>query len=100
MGFNEASGYLAVALTALTTGFIASTYGLRPEPFYLGIAFAALSLGMSTLLVRETLGHTVLEAATHSTGAGHSEGDLTTGEIFRLTSFNERHCRRCRRPDW
>jgi MFS family permease len=90
MGFNEASGYLAVALTALTTGFIASTYGLRPEPFYLGIAFAALGLGLSTLLVRETLGHTVLEAATHSPGAGHSEGDLTTGEIFRLTSFNER----------
>jgi MFS family permease len=89
MGFNEASGYIAVALTALTTGIIASTYGLRPEPFYLGIAFAALGLGLSTLFVRETRGHAVLEAATHHTGAGLHSG-LTTGEIFQLTSFREK----------
>ena len=41
MGFNEAAGYGAVALTALATGYIADNAGLRPEPFYLGIAFAA-----------------------------------------------------------
>ena len=45
MGLNEAAGYLAVAVTALATGYIAARYGLRPEPFYLGIAFAALGLG-------------------------------------------------------
>ena len=40
LGLNEAAGYGAVALTALATGDIAARHGLRPEPFYLGIAFA------------------------------------------------------------
>ena len=66
MGLNEAAGYLAVAATALATGYIAADYGLRPEPFYLGIAFAALGLGLSTLVVRETRGHARLEAASHA----------------------------------
>ena len=48
MGFNEAAGYVAVALTALATGYLAAAYGLRPAPFFLGIAFAALGLGVST----------------------------------------------------
>src|SRR6185503_17501425 len=44
MGFNEAAGYLAVAATALATGWLAAEYGLRPAPFLLGIVFAALGL--------------------------------------------------------
>jgi MFS family permease len=36
VGLNEFAGYLAVGLTALATGYLASAYGLRPEPFYLG----------------------------------------------------------------
>jgi MFS family permease len=56
-GINEAAGYGAVALTALLTGWIAATYGLRPGPFLLGLAYAVLGLGMSVLLVRETRGH-------------------------------------------
>jgi MFS family permease len=90
MGFNEAAGYIAVAATALATGFIAEEYGLRPEPFYLGLAFAALGLGISTLFVRETHGHALHEAATHTATADHLHGGLTTGEIFRLTSFEEK----------
>ena len=62
MGLNEAAGYLAVAITAYLTGLIAARAGLRPEPFYLGLAFAGLGLGLSTLLVRETHGHAQLEA--------------------------------------
>jgi MFS family permease len=54
MGLNESSGYLAVAVTALVTGYLASEYGLRPEPFYVGVAYAALGLGLSTLAVGET----------------------------------------------
>jgi MFS family permease len=95
MGFNEAAGYGAVALTALATGFIASHYGLRPEPFYLGLAFAALGLGVSTAFVRETRGHALHEAATHTATADHLHGELTTGEIFRLTSFRERALSSC-----
>jgi MFS family permease len=37
VGLNEFAGYLAVGLTALATGYLASVYGLRPEPFYLGV---------------------------------------------------------------
>ena len=62
MGFNEAAGYGAVAVTALATGFIAARYGLRPEPFFLGVAYAGLGLGLSTLFVRETRGHARHEA--------------------------------------
>jgi MFS family permease len=65
MGLNEFSGYVAVALSALATGEIASHYGLRPEPFYLGIAFAALGLALSQFAVRDTTAH-VLHETTQS----------------------------------
>lgn len=71
LGLNEAAGYGAVSLTALATGAIAARHGLRPEPFYLGIAFAGLGLGLSTFFVRETHGHARHEAATaKATDAG------------------------------
>jgi MFS family permease len=47
MGFNEAAGYGAVAVAAWATGAIAESAGLRPAPFLLGLAFAALGLGLS-----------------------------------------------------
>jgi hydroxyacylglutathione hydrolase len=40
-----------VALTACLTGLIAARAGLRPEPFYLGVAYAGLGLGLSALVV-------------------------------------------------
>jgi MFS family permease len=89
MGLNEAAGYGAVAVTALATGFIAARSGLRPAPFFLGIAYAGLGLGLSTLFVRETRGHARLEAGQHiaSSGAGH---ELTTRDVLLLTSFKDR----------
>ena len=87
MGLNEAAGYGAVAITALATGFIAEHAGLRPEPFFLGIAYAGLGLGLSVFFVRETRGHARHEAANHVTTNDTHHGALTTGEIFRLTSF-------------
>src|SRR5205085_9389891 len=63
MGLNEAAGYGAVAVTALATGYIAQHAGLRPEPFYLGLVFAGLGLGLSTVFVRETRGHARREAS-------------------------------------
>ncbi|HET7550644.1 MAG TPA: MFS transporter [Gemmatimonadaceae bacterium] len=74
MGLNEFSGYIAVALSALATGLIASRYGLRPEPFYLGIAFAAAGLALSALLVRDTAGHAHAEAAAHVREWSSGEG--------------------------
>ena len=93
MGLNEAAGYGAVAVTALATGYLAETYGLRPEPFFLGIAFAALGLGLSTLVVQETREHARLEAAGHVARADgkhdHLHGELTNGQVFVQTSFKE-----------
>lgn len=90
MGFNEAAGYIAVAATAMATGLIASAYGLRPEPFYLGLAFAALGIGLSTLFVRETRAHAEHESSTHAATEEHLHGDLGTRQIFMLTSFREK----------
>lgn len=54
MGLNEFSGYVAVAIVAFLTGWIASEYGLRPYPFYMGIAMAAVGLLLSVLFVKDT----------------------------------------------
>ena len=85
MGLNEFAGYLAVALSALATGVLASRYGLRPEPFYLGIAFAAVGLALSVLLVRDTTTHARLEARTHAAAAGAGDGTraATSAPAFR-----------------
>lgn len=63
MGINEFAGYFAVGAAALATGWIAANYGLRPQPFYLGVAFVLIGLLLSVLVVRETRGHAHLEAA-------------------------------------
>jgi MFS family permease len=65
LGFNEAAGYMSVAAAAFLTGVIAEGYGLRPEPFYLGIAFAAGGLAISALLVHDTSRFVALEAGQH-----------------------------------
>lgn len=64
MGLNEAAGYGAVAATAIATGVIASHWGLRPEPFFLGVAFVGLGLSLSVLFVRETRHHADGESST------------------------------------
>jgi MFS family permease len=95
MGFNEAAGYGALAVTALATGFIAQHAGLRPEPFFLGIAYAALGLMLSTLFVRETHDYARHEAAHHAMTNNELRGELSTGEVFMLTSFRERALSAC-----
>jgi MFS family permease len=89
MGLNEAAGYGAVAATALATGIIAEHAGLRPEPFFLGIAYAALGLGLSALLVGETRGHAAFEAAMHSSTSDVLDARLSPRGVFVLTSFRE-----------
>lgn len=84
MGLNEAAGYVAVAATALATGYLAAHHGLRPAPFLLGLSYAALGLGLSVFAVRETRDHAHLEAARHQ-----SRGELTDQEVFTRTSLTE-----------
>ena len=95
MGLNEAAGYGAVAATALATGVIAEHAGLRPGPFFLGLAYAALGLGLSAIVVRETRGHAVFEAATHATAPGKPGDRLSSRAVFVLTSFRERALSSC-----
>ncbi|HEX6533977.1 MAG TPA: MFS transporter [Gemmatimonadaceae bacterium] len=86
MGLNEFAGYLAVALSALATGEIASRFGLRPEPFYLGIAFAALGLGLSQLFVRDTMPHVRHES---SLGPNGHAGLPRLRELFARVSWRD-----------
>jgi MFS family permease len=89
MGLNEAAGYGAVAATALATGYIAQRWGLRPEPFLLGLAYAGLGLGLSTLAVRETRGHAHHEASSHVAASADLHQGLSTRDVFVRTSFRE-----------
>jgi len=91
MGLNEFGGYLAVALAALGTGYLAQAFGLRPEPFYLGVVCAAAGLALSLLFVRETRHHVALEARDFPAApneAGHSV-ELSTREIFARASWRD-----------
>jgi MFS family permease len=84
MGLNEFSGYFAVSLAALASGYIAASYGLRPAPFYLGIGIAAMGLFLSIFFIRETHGHARHEAK----GAGGAE-HVPFREIFTRTSYKD-----------
>jgi MFS family permease len=91
MGLNEAAGYGALAATAMATGAIAAHWGLRPQPFFLGIAYAALGLGLSVLAVRETREHARAEAKLHPAPANPDHhAELTTAQIARTTSFGDK----------
>ena len=67
MGLNEFAGYIAVALIAFLTGWIAGEYGLRPYPFYLGIGISIIGLLLSWLFVKDTQNHVVQEAVSSKT---------------------------------
>jgi MFS family permease len=83
MGLNEFAGYGAVALAALASGYLASIYGLRPVPFYLGIVFAVLGLFLSLTLVRDTTAHASEEARLHH----EPQTQPTFKEVFSETSY-------------
>ncbi len=87
MGLNEAAGYIAVALSAWATGYVASRFGLRPAPFALGAVYAVAGTLLSGFLVRETLGHLALEMRSHQGGAAAA---LSQKEVFARTTFSDR----------
>lgn len=89
MGLSEFSGYFAVAGSALATGWLASHYGLRPEPFYLGAIYVVVGLLLSAFAVRETRHYVTHEVRTH-----HLNSDAalpSQREIFRRTSLTDRN---------
>ena len=89
MGINEFAGYTAVAASALATGWIAAHYALRPQPFYLGVGFVAAGLGLSALVVRETMHHVSHESRLQ--GELPPEELPSQREIFWRTSLKDRN---------
>jgi MFS family permease len=84
MGLNEFAGYFAVAGSALATGLVAERFGLRPAPFYLGVAFVALGLLLSVALVRESRHHVAEES---KLSGAMPEAMPTQREVFFRTSL-------------
>jgi MFS family permease len=87
VGLNEFAGYLAVGLTAFLTGYLATLYGLRPVPFYLGIGYAAAGFLLSAWVVRDTRGHVALERSQHP----RIESSLSFRDVFLRTSLTDRN---------
>lgn len=62
MGLNEFAGYIALAAIAFATGWVANNYGLRPYPFYIGIAMAVIGLFLTVFFVKDTSKHASQES--------------------------------------
>ncbi len=101
MGLNEFAGYLAVSLAAWGAGYLAATYGIRPYPFYPGVAIALLGLLISLFFVRETRPFAHLEAeindqtaeneaASPNSPSEMSSTQLSFRELFWLTSWQNK----------
>ena len=86
MGLNEFAGYVAVAASALATGWIAARYGLRPQPFYLGVGFVGAGFVLSAWVVRETRHHVSLESVL---GATPAPARLSPRQVFWRTSLGD-----------
>jgi MFS family permease len=91
VGLNEFAGYLAVGGTAFLTGYLASVYGLRPEPFYLGVGYVVLGLLVSLFLVRDTREHVRLEMEEHPP----EPNPLGFREVFARTTYGDRNLFAC-----
>jgi MFS family permease len=87
MGLNEAAGYGTLGATALITGYVAAAYGLRPEPFYIGVVYAVLGLLLSVAFVRDTRPHAALDAARHDVRPASNVG---YARVFAETSWSNR----------
>ena len=82
VGINEFAGYISVGIVAFLTGYIANTYGVRPYPFYLGIAFSIIGLLLSVLFVKDTKHHV--------TNEGINSAIPLLKNIFLNTSFTHK----------
>ena len=91
-GLNEFAGYIAVAMAAFASGEIAVRYGLRPEPFYLGIAAATLGLFLTLLFVRDTAGHVreeIREIGHITHRHGSIAGSLPSSTVFAKATWSD-----------
>ena len=83
MGLNEFAGYLAVAAAAFVSAWLASAYGLRPYPFYLGVGLSVAGILSTLFLLRDTHAHVAAEAVQSKV--------KRLGHIFMDTSWRNRN---------
>ena len=88
MGVNEFSGYMAYSVSTVAAGWIAASYGLRPEPFALGVVFAGAGLLLSQLFVRDTHRHVEQESRGFDTSVRRV---ISARELFWRTSLHDRN---------
>jgi MFS family permease len=89
LGLNEFAGYLSVAVVGFATGYLASVYGLKPYPFYIGIGFAVVGTLLSVLAVRDTRKFVQLETQDHREQNSDSVS-LSFKQVFAQTSWQNR----------
>jgi MFS family permease len=97
LGLNEFAGYISVAAVGFATGYLASVYGLKPYPFYIGIAFAVVGTLLSWIVVRDTKQFMLLETKNYDikrkesiSTESNSHGGLTFKQVFAQTSWRNR----------
>ncbi len=93
MGFNEAAGYGAVAVTALATGYIAERTGCGPSPSSSASPTPGSASASRPCSSARPADYARLEAANHvphQRRHDHLHDDLTTGEIFVADQFREK----------
>jgi MFS family permease len=87
VGLNEFAGYFALGATAFVTGYLASRYGLRPVPIYLGVVYAVAGTLLSLLMVRDTRSHVHAEI----TDSQAQAAPLGFRQVFALATFRDRN---------
>lgn len=90
LGLNEFAGYVSVAAVGFATGYLASAYGLKPYPLYIGIIFAILGLLVSWTIIRDTRKFTLLEIKTDLSNQNDSKSNLNFKQVFIETSWKNR----------
>lgn len=91
LGLNEFAGYISVAIIGFVTGYLAATFGLKPYPFYPGIAFALLGLVISWIVVKDTRKFTDLEIKEDSEIiSDRNKSYLNFKQVFLETSWKNR----------
>ncbi|PKR79347.1 MFS transporter [Halalkalibacillus sediminis] len=87
VGMNEFAGYSGVAIMAAVSGYVASTYALRPEPFFIGIAVVIIGIILS-IFIRDTQEFLDIQVKNNTTV---EEDELSSKQVFNLTTFKDRN---------
>ncbi|WP_182200203.1 MFS transporter [Paraliobacillus salinarum] len=84
VGLNEFAGYSGVALFAAISGYVATFYSLRPDPFFIGIGIAIVGIILS-FIVKDT-DHLLKTYIKDHTSPKHNN-NFSSKEIFHLTTW-------------